>query len=78
MNSNVPRMCFKSTERKSSPCMDCGDRTVGCHGTCEKYKAYNEQNKADYQKRITAYAGEYLAESYEVKSKLRTIKRRRR
>ena len=24
-----------------SPCMDCPDRHVGCHGECEKYKAYD-------------------------------------
>lgn len=22
------------------PCKDCKDRSVGCHGTCEKYKEY--------------------------------------
>lgn len=28
------------TNRLHSPCKDCPDRVVGCHGKCEKYKAY--------------------------------------
>lgn len=39
-----------------SPCMDCEDRIVGCHSTCEKYIAYrkdlsqkrNEEKKKRY------------------------------
>lgn len=25
-----------------SPCLGCTDRQVGCHGNCEKYKAFKE------------------------------------
>lgn len=25
-----------------SPCKDCGDREIGCHSKCEKYKAFKE------------------------------------
>lgn len=32
---------------KGSPCKDCSDRQVGCHGSCEKYRAYK-----DYQETI--------------------------
>ena len=28
------------TNKLNSPCKDCPDRTVGCHGKCEKYEAY--------------------------------------
>lgn len=35
-------------------CKDCTDRQIGCHSTCERYKAFreqldkiNEQKKAD-------------------------------
>lgn len=28
------------TNRLHSPCKDCHDRVVGCHGKCEKYSAY--------------------------------------
>ena len=24
------------------PCLDCKDRTVGCHGNCERYREYRE------------------------------------
>ena len=27
------------------PCKDCIDRKVGCHSTCEKYIAYDEERK---------------------------------
>ena len=78
MGSNVPRLCIRSAKREASPCKDCGDRTVGCHGACEKYQAYCEKNKEDYQKRIQSYGAEYLLESYEVHSKLRVMKRQGR
>lgn len=26
------------------PCLDCPDRTVGCHATCEKYKKYKDDH----------------------------------
>ena len=25
-----------------APCMDCSDRHIGCHGICDRYKAYTE------------------------------------
>ena len=27
----------------SSPCFECPDRVLGCHGTCEKYKAFKDE-----------------------------------
>lgn len=29
--------------RTKSPCQHCEDRTVGCHSTCEKYKAFVDE-----------------------------------
>ena len=29
------------------PCKDCTNRTVGCHGTCEEYKAAKERWDAE-------------------------------
>ena len=26
-----------------APCQDCPDRTVGCHGTCEKFAEYKSK-----------------------------------
>jgi len=28
-----------------SQCKGCQDRRVGCHGSCEKYKAFQEENR---------------------------------
>ena len=27
-----------------APCKGCEDRVVGCHATCDRYKAYHEKN----------------------------------
>lgn len=24
----------------NGPCLDCPDRSIGCHGTCERYKTF--------------------------------------
>ena len=42
------------------PCKNCNDRAVGCHGTCNKYKAKKlEQKLANERKlsdmRVTGY-----------------------
>ena len=28
----------------NAPCKDCERRTLGCHSTCEEYKAYDAKN----------------------------------
>lgn len=33
------------------PCKDCPDRAPGCHGKCEKYKAFAEWNAENREKR---------------------------
>ena len=33
-------------EKPKSPCLNCPDRVVGCHATCEKYQSYDEKQKA--------------------------------
>ena len=29
----------------NAPCYECKDRTLGCHGSCEKYAEYDSLNK---------------------------------
>ena len=29
----------------SNCCCDCKDRVAGCHGKCEKYKAFHDENE---------------------------------
>lgn len=33
------------SQPKITPCKDCKDREVGCHGKCEKYKVFVEENR---------------------------------
>lgn len=35
-----------------SACIDCTDRKVGCHATCDKYKEYVERGNAIKRARI--------------------------
>lgn len=53
--------------RIPSPCKECGDRMIGCHATCEGYKAYRAKVDAQKeavlkQKAIDADAVAYMAE----------------
>lgn len=37
----------------SAPCKGCGDRVLGCHSTCDKYKQFAEERK-EYVRRVKA------------------------
>ena len=66
-------MCFRANKLTISPCMDCEDRMVGCHGSCERYKEFREQNMADYMARVDAYYHAAAADSYELDMKNKTF-----
>lgn len=34
-----------------SPCKDCPDRHVGCHGTCKRYKEWDTANRERRERR---------------------------
>ena len=34
------------------PCCGCRERTVGCHGTCERYKAWDGKRQAEKLERF--------------------------
>ena len=39
-----------------APCKDCTERTVGCHGTCEKYAKYiKDRNKLRHELKKKVY-----------------------
>ena len=57
----------------TAPCKNCTDRQMGCHGKCERYKAYREVMDEAARKRYAA--GE--AEGLEIEGKLRIMKTRR-
>lgn len=35
--------------RPESPCVGCTERVLGCHVCCERYIAFQQQNKAYHQ-----------------------------
>ena len=41
------------------PCMGCSDRQIGCHASCEKYKAWkqysDEYNETERQQKQSEY-----------------------
>ena len=37
----------------SAPCKDCGDRGIGCHSTCDKYKQFADKRK-EYVRKVKA------------------------
>lgn len=41
-----------------SPCKECTERSIGCHGKCEKYKKYRVIYQDEKQK-IAAYFAEH-------------------
>lgn len=41
-----------STSGRDCPCYGCQERTAGCHGTCERYKAWDGKRQAERQERI--------------------------
>ena len=34
------------------PCKECAERTVGCHGNCEKYNAAKEKRDGNVDERL--------------------------
>lgn len=49
---------------RESPCMECADRETGCHGRCERYRAYQEiRTDALKQKRKYQEIAEAIYES---------------
>ena len=61
-----------------SPCFDCEKRTVGCHSTCEEYKAYSQKNKEQNELRKVAVKKRTEAMTFELGIKQKVLKRYRR
>jgi hypothetical protein len=79
MGGNVPRKLVLPV--KDCPCYkdgkDCAKRVVGCHAKCKEYTDWRadrtEKSKAIYKKNY----GAHLAEDWEVRAKIKNIKRRK-
>ena len=74
----TPNLHFGKSQKTVPPCKDCGDRVVGCHGRCEKYKNWTEDNFRRYREFYDRYKGERAAEQFEADCKERTLKRQHR
>lgn len=46
--------------KKDTPCYMCEDRVMGCHGKCEKYAAFKEENE---KRKAAAYAEKEITEA---------------
>lgn len=41
-----------SVGTEGCPCQDCSGRCLGCHGTCERYKAWDGKRQAEKLERF--------------------------
>lgn len=61
--SSVPNMALRSRSVMRTPCKDCEDREIGCHGKCDKYRDYHSRILDDRRKMLNAYVPEKQAEA---------------
>ena len=62
-------------QKRIVPCYECDKRALGCHSTCEDYKAFNEKNKAAIGEKVEAAKKHYLASDTAFKLKVKLYKR---
>lgn len=53
---------------KHSPCYNCPDRQVGCHGKCERYLAYAEKRAEDAEKEREEKKADILLTDFRLRS----------
>jgi hypothetical protein len=67
-------MGFLTTKHIASPCLNCERRFVGCHSTCEDYKAFRDKldkaNEAFYEE----YRAKDIYMDFVTKSKRKHLK----
>ena len=44
----------------TAPCKDCPDRVLGCHSSCDKYKAFREERDRELEQRKLQAMGRTL------------------
>lgn len=57
--------CSYIRDQEISPCKDCKDRKPGCHGTCSKYKEWNEDRLKKKEEMLHKINKEKLIDDYE-------------
>lgn len=60
-----------------SPCMNCPDRMVGCHGRCERYKAFRAERENEYALRHERYVMDIPAADFERKTRRKILQKAR-
>lgn len=53
--------------KKDTPCYMCEDRVMGCHGKCEKYAKFREENE---KRKAEAYAVKEVTEALRENTRL--------
>lgn len=61
----------------TSPCMDCPDRAVGCHGRCEQYKAFRAEKEKEYAFRHEQYVIDMPTADFERKTRRKLLQKAR-
>ncbi len=56
------------------PCMNCKERRIGCHSSCEKY----QQGRAENDAMNRRFATENRMRSYQIETRLRLTERNKR
>lgn len=51
-------------KRPNVPCKGCEERKVGCHGKCEKYQTFVEDNEKIKAERQRQHEEDYIATFY--------------
>ena len=51
-NNQRLKQCFQT------PCFECEERYLGCHGKCEKYQAFTKERNSKKQKRYEKFASQ--------------------
>ena len=58
-----------------SACVDCKDRTVGCHGKCPKYLAAKAEYERESEIILKAKAEEDSVDDFKARAVMATIRR---
>lgn len=61
---------------KDMGCYQCRERKAGCHSTCERYKEWKTKHDARQAEIRAQRDEENRAVSFEIESKIKTIRRR--
>jgi len=66
------RVVYRNT---TPPCVDCSDRSVGCHGSCSKFKEWKGFNISEFKKVYSKVRKENIVNDFQVDNAVR-IKRK--